>query len=272
MIDHMAPIIDQTSFLNSLSRDQLIFYHQSAMAAATSKQAYNPSVKATSVPQVPLHRQPWDTAAVSGPTFPSYSALTLEGDNVIRRQYTNTIFTLTQYGENIITARQPAHLVNFSQQPSIRSGETSIVFSSDHKLKAASQKMYFSVLKDISVAVDAWATLCSIFGGFDPANVQGIFSIASVLHTFIASCSNRPDIILAAFHRMMLTCLGGDKPPGFSNGMPSVANDVFTLMMLSPDVPAKDISISNAAGAPANPKSIITQSSAPSKNDSGSRQ
>jgi hypothetical protein len=103
--------------------------------------------------------------------------------------------------------------------------------------------MYFSALKDISVAVEAWSVLCSIYGAFEPFDLQGIFSIAAAIQNFIEGCPGRPDIILAVFHRMMLTCLGGDSPPGFSKGMPPVATNVYTHMMLAPDVPAKDIFI-----------------------------
>jgi hypothetical protein len=243
MIDHSAPIVDQTSFLNSLSRDQLIFYHQNAMAAATQKLTSAPSAKVKVAHQMPLLRQPWDTAASSGSTFPTHSALVLEGDNIVRRHYPKTAFTLTQFGENIITSRFPAHLINFSQQPSIRTGEASHVFSADHKLKTASQKMFFSTLKDISVAVEAWSVLCSIYGAFESRDMQGIFTIAAAMQVFIDGSPGRPDIIRAVFHRMMLSCLDGDSPPGFSNGMPALATNVYTLMMMAPDVPAKDISI-----------------------------
>jgi hypothetical protein len=164
----------------------------------------------------------------------------LEGDNIIRRHYHNTSFTLTQYGENIITSRFPAHLINFSQQSSIRKGEASLVFSADHKLKAASKKKFFSALKDISVAVEAWSVLCSIYGAFESRDIQGIFTIGAAMQVFIDGSAGRPDIILAVFHRMMLSCLDGDSPPGFSIGMPVLATNV---MMLASDVPAKDISI-----------------------------
>jgi hypothetical protein len=84
--------------------------------------------------------------------------------------------------------------------------------------------------------VQSHRTGCKVF------DVQGIFSIAAAIQTFIEGCPGRPDIILAVFHRMMLICLGGDSPPGFSEGMPPVASNVYTHM-LAPDVPAKDISI-----------------------------
>jgi hypothetical protein len=73
--------------------------------------------------------------------------------------------------------------------------------------------------------------------------MHGINLISATLKRFIEGAYKRPDIILAVFHRMMMYCLGGESPPGFSGGMPAEASALFNFMVISPNVHASDITV-----------------------------
>jgi hypothetical protein len=73
--------------------------------------------------------------------------------------------------------------------------------------------------------------------------MHGINLISATLKRFIEAAYKRPDIILAVFHRMMMYCLGGESPPGFSGGMPAEASALFNFMVISPNVHASDITV-----------------------------
>jgi hypothetical protein len=225
-------------FLESLSKEQLLFYHRQYLASAPVKAT--PS-KLSANPQIPLTRHAWDTP--TGNSFPSQPSFALEGDNTLRRAYPDSCFTLTQMGENIISTRSPAHLIYFCQQPSLRSGESSIVFGSDHKLKTAVNNVFFSSVKDISTALDAWAALSTLYGQYGAKEVQGINQICAAIKMCIDGNPKRPDIVLSVFHKMMSHCLGGASPPGFSKGMPIEATSVYNFMVITPSFPAADLSV-----------------------------